>query len=400
MHRNALLLILSIYVSSAFAQQGVRPTIITGDVVSSSESRIVLKTAAGNVDVEISQTTEFKKLLPTDPRPSAAVAAAFTDILVGDRLAVSGFPSDDKLKHAARTVYLMTKDDISQRNQADAQRWASRGISGRVATTNNDTGQITMEVRGLMGTQNVTVTPRSGAKFLRYRQDSVQYSEAVLGTLANIQPGDMIRALGDRSSDGLSFTAEEIITGAFKTVAGTVKAVNEAGTEITITELQTNKEVTVSIGRGSALKRFPQEMAMRMAGGGMGQNGQPGQAPAGGPPAGRVPGAGGQPGSGQQAGGQARPGMGGGAPRGGIDDMFERFPTIAAADLKVGDMVAVSSSKNGSDDKITAIKLLAGVEPFIRAAQMQQSAGGRGGRGGGAQGSGFTIPGLDGFDFP
>jgi len=81
---------------------------------------------------------------------------------------------------------------------------------------------------------------------------------------------------------------------------------------------------------------------------------------------------------------------------GGIDEMLERFPTIAATDLKVGDMVAVSSTKNGAMDKISAIKLLAGVEPFIRAAQASGDLQ-RGGRGG--QNS-FNIPGLDGFDSP
>jgi hypothetical protein len=79
--------------------------------------------------------------------------------------------------------------------------------------------------------------------------------------------------------------------------------------------------------------------------------------------------------------------------------MFERFDPISAADLKIGSLIAVSSSKNGSADKITAIKLLAGVEPLVRAAQAQNAGGGRGGRGGGQSG-GFTIPGLDGFDFP
>ena len=88
-------------------------------------------------------------------------------------------------------------------------------------------------------------------------------------------------------------------------------------------------------------------------------------------------------------------GQGGGA-RGGIDEMLERFPNITAADLKVGDMIAVSSSKTATPDRITAIKLLAGVEPFIRAAQM--SAGASPGRGQGSQS--LSIPGLDGFDTP
>jgi hypothetical protein len=78
--------------------------------------------------------------------------------------------------------------------------------------------------------------------------------------------------------------------------------------------------------------------------------------------------------------------------------MLERFPNITAADLKAGDVIAVSSSKTDNVDRVTAIKLLAGVEPFLRAAQAA-NAGGR--RGGGNSGQGdFTIPGLDGFGGP
>jgi hypothetical protein len=57
-------------------------------------------------------------------------------------------------------------------------------------------------------------------------------------------------------------------------------------------------------------------------------------------------------------------------------------------------MIAVSSTKNGSVDKITAIKLLAGVEPFLRAAQAS------GGQGSNQQGQSLNIPGLDGFGTP
>jgi hypothetical protein len=76
--------------------------------------------------------------------------------------------------------------------------------------------------------------------------------------------------------------------------------------------------------------------------------------------------------------------------------MLDRFPTITPADLKQGDMIAVSSTKSGDVEHITAIKLLAGVEPFLRAAQTS------GGQGRGAnRGTGdFNIPGLDGFGTP
>ncbi len=71
--------------------------------------------------------------------------------------------------------------------------------------------------------------------------------------------------------------------------------------------------------------------------------------------------------------------------------MLERFPNISIADLKVGDMIAVSSTKNTAAERVSAIKLLSGVEPFIKA-QQQQTAG----RPRGGQDSGFSIPGLEG----
>jgi len=76
--------------------------------------------------------------------------------------------------------------------------------------------------------------------------------------------------------------------------------------------------------------------------------------------------------------------------------MLDRFPSITPADLKAGDMIAVSSTRSGNLDRINAIKLLAGVEPFIRAAQASGAAAG-GQRGG--QGD-FNIPGLEGFGNP
>jgi hypothetical protein len=77
--------------------------------------------------------------------------------------------------------------------------------------------------------------------------------------------------------------------------------------------------------------------------------------------------------------------------------MIERFPNITVSDVKAGDIIAIVSTKNGNAERIKAIKFVAGVEPFIRMAQMAAAAGG-GRRGGG--GVDFNIPGLDGIGFP
>ena len=379
-------------------QTSPRPSVVTGDVVSVSESKIVLKTKDGDVEAVISASTDFKRVPPENPVLKAAVPSQLSDISEGDKLLITGVFGDDKKVLPARAVYLMSKSDIAQKNAKETERWATRGISGRVASVNPSTNEVTIEVRGLMNSTSVVVTPKGDAIFKRYKPDSVRYSEAVESSIIDIKPGDMLRAVGDRGAEGASFAAEEILTGAFQTIAGTVKSVDAEKGEVIVTQAGTTTDLTIAITPNSAVKRFPEEMAMRLAGG-MFPGGAPGQGgarPAGGNPAGGQAGGGQRPAGGAPAQGQGGPGrmMGGGA-RGGIDDMFERFPTIAITDLKPGDVVAVSSSKNGNAQRVNAIKLLAGVEPFLRVAQMQAAAASAGQRGGQVQ---FSIPGLDGFD--
>ena len=377
--------------SSFGLSQTVKPSVATGDVVSIDSAKIVLQTSAGPIDVLLSDKTEFKRVPPENPSLKAAVASAASDIAAGDKLMVTGIMSDDKKSLPARAVYLMTKGDLAERQAKESERWATRGISGRVAAVDPLTNQIKVEVRGLAASTTVVLTPKEGAKLLRYAPNSVKFSEAKTSSINEIQAGDMLRALGDRSPDGASFAAEEIITGAFRTVAGTVKSVDLSKNEVVITDAQTQKDLTVELGSASVLKKFPDEMAQRLAamqGGGM----RPGGGPPGG--GGRPPAAAG---SGTQAGpgGPGRPG--GAGARGGIDDMLERFPNISIGDLKTGEVIAVSSTRTTNLDRITAIKLLAGVEPFLRVAQAQAAAAG-GQRGQGALS--LDIPGLDGFGGP
>ena len=378
--------------------EAVKPSVVTGDVVSINATSIVVAAKTGEVNVAITDKTEFKKVTAENPSLKTAVAATAADIGAGDKLMVTGIMNPDGKSLPARAVYLMSKSDIAQKRAKEIERWKTRGISGTVTAVNVQTNQITIETRGLMGSTKTVMTPKTDAKFMRYAADSVKWEEAKVSSLSEIAPGDTLRALGDKSADGTSFTAEEVVSGSFPTIAGTVKSVDVALKEVVITDLQTKKDLTVSFADVSLMKRFPAEFAERLTGGGMGPGGQrpAGQGGAGAPQgtanAGGTPTPGGQ---GQQGG--MRPG-GMGGPRGGIDEMIERFPTITAADLKVGEQIGVLSTKANGSGKIKAIKLLAGVEPFIRMAQMAAAASG-GGRGQGSQ-IGLSIPGLDGIGTP
>jgi hypothetical protein len=408
MRKTLFLLTLFVLIGSVFpgvqaqtTNAGVKPSVVTGEVVSAGSDKIVLQTKDGTMDVVLSGKTEYKRVPPENPSLKAAVASSFSDIGVGDKLLVTGIVSADKKSVPAKAVYLMTKSDITQRQTKEQGQWQTRGISGKVTLVNSQAKQLTVSTRALTGEKIVVVTVKDNADFRRYAPDSVQFSQAKQSTIDEIKPGDMIRALGDKSADGAAFSAERVVTGSFQTIGGTIKAIDAAKNEITITNIQTKKDMTIVVGGNSVLKQFPAELAQRMAqiqamqAGGI----QPGGGQGGMRPPRVASPQGGQPNAEAQAGGQ-RAGQGGGMGMragGSIDDMLDRFPNITVADLKVGDMIAASSTKGADSDRVTAIKLLSGVEPFLKAPQAtgaRQNGGQRG------QDSGFTIPGLDGIGLP
>lgn len=390
--------ILSIFLTLAFGalsyaraqDAAIKPSVIVGEVSEISASKIVLKTKDGALDVMLSDKTEYRRISPEKPSLATATPAAFADIGTGDKVAVTGIVASDKKSIPARTVNLMTKADIAGKQAKDQEQWKTRGISGQVAAINAASREITVTSRGIGGETKTVLTPKSSATFRRYAPDSVSYNDAKTSSIDEIKVGDSVRALGDKSADGATFQADEVISGSFQTVAGTITAIDAAKNEITISNFQTKKEVKVVVGANSVLKQFPAEMAQRMA---MMQSGGAGVQP---PSGTRPPQTGGQTGDGQTPPtGGMRPGGGrGGRGAGGIDEMLERFPTISISDLKVGEMIAFSSTKTTAADRVTAIKLLSGVEPFLKNAQASNNGGGR--RNNGGADSGFSIPGLDG----
>jgi hypothetical protein len=60
-----------------------------------------------------------------------------------------------------------------------------------------------------------------------------------------------------------------------------------------------------------------------------------------------------------------------------VQDMLERLPTIAVADVKVGDTVIVSSTKGADPSRLTAISLISGADTLLNLmAARQTQAGG------------------------
>src|SRR5580692_3885225 len=320
-----------------------------------------------DLSVTVQATTRILRIAPGEKDLKNATPIQLQDLQVGDRILVAGKASDDNLSLAASTVVAMKHSDLEARHQQDLQDWQKRGVDGLAKAVDGAAGTVTISVRS----KNVVIHASSTTVIRRYAPDSVKFDDAKTGTLQQIHPGDQVRARGDRSADGSELAAEEVVSGSFPGIAGTVNSVDASASTLSVHDLLANKTVVIKITPDSQLRHLPPEMAqmiaMRLKGGAAGAAN--GAAPGSGaatsyqptrpsPP----PGAGGN-GSGS--------GRSGGAPD--VQRMLSHAPATALTDLHKGDAVIILSTE-GTAGMGTVITLVSGVEPILQAAPSASSA--------------------------
>ena len=313
-------------------------------VIDAAAQQITIKTDAGaEMKLALKGNTSYMRVGLGEKDLKNAVKIALSDIAVGDRVLARGAAGQDT-SLTATSIVVMTKADIAKKHEADKAEWQKRGVFGIISALNPATKEITITIRSAEGTKPLVIAASGEVDFRRYAPDSVRFADAKPSSFAELQVGDQLKALGTKSEDGSRFTPEFIVSGAFRNVAATVTSVDVAGKTIKITDLDTKKPVLVRIAGDSTLRKLQPFAANMLA---MRVNG----AATGAPPASRPPGAGPRgPGSGD------------------LEQMLERMPILDLADLKSGDALIISSTKGAEPDKITAITLLAGVEPILTSA--------------------------------
>ncbi len=302
--------------------------------------------------VTTDESTALLRVPPGEKDLKKATKVGFSDVAVGDRLLTRGVVAEDTKAVPAKTAYIMTKGDLAQKHARDRAEWQRRGAAGVVTAINADTKEITITARA-RETKTIIIDA-SAAGFQRYASDSIRFADAKPGSFAELRTGDTVRALGDKNEEGTRLKAEEIVSGAFQTIAATVISVDAATGEVRLTDLQTKKPVTVHTNQNSMLRKLEERTAMTVA-----RFMRPDAATA---PSGR--------GSESETTAASDAGRGGRGGRGNFDlqQILERSPQLALADLKKGDAVIVSSVKTVDGAPITAISLVAGVEPVLAAA--------------------------------
>lgn len=389
-----------------------------GTISAIQGNTITLKTDAGaQISVQVQDSTKMVRVEPGQKTLQGATEVHLQDLQVGDRVLVRG--AGDATSVQASSIILMKHGDIQQKQQHEQEAW-QRGVGGLVNTVDPSTGTLTVSTGAGPTAKTVTIHTSKDTVVRRYAATSVKFSDATAGALDQIKPGDQLRARGTKNADGTELTADEIVSGSFRNIAGTVISADTAASEVTVTDLITKKPVVVKVTADSQMRKLPammaQMIAMRLKGvtpGAPAAAGQGGssQGGTGAAPAGSAPG---PPGQGQWTRGGAGGGVGPGAagvPGGGaggwragggspdFQQMLSRLPAATLADLQKGDAVMIVSSTG--TESVTALTLLSGVEPILTASPGgNQSAaaaimsgwtlggGGGGGEGGGEGGQG------------
>ncbi len=339
-----------------------------GQIKSISGDTLMLTTDEGKtVSVSLPDGVRVVRIPPGATDLKTATPITPQDLQVGDRVLVRGKASDDAKSLSASTVIVMKGSDVAAKQQQEKDDWQKRGIGGLVSEVDPTAGTVTISVTTFAGSKKVLIQTNKKTVVRRYAPNSVKFDDAKPSKLADIHAGDQLRARGNKNADGTEFAAEEIVSGKFRNIAGTITAVNTADNSLTVMDLLTKKPVVVQVSADSQLRKLPQPMAQRIAMRLKGQTPE-GQPAAGGAPANAAatgPGGGapqGQPGG---AGGYG----GGGAARGGGDlqQMLSRLPAMKVDDFQKGDAVILVSTE-GTDSAVTAITLVGGVEPILTAA--------------------------------
>lgn len=333
-----------------------------GTVKSISEKALVLKTDAGAEVTVLTDGARIMRLAPGQTDLKSATPMTLPEVQVGDRMLVRGRPGDNGAV-VATSIVVMKQSDVAQKQQHEREDWQRRGAGGIVSAIDPASGLITASVTP---TLSIAVKTSKDTAFLRYAPNSVKFADAQKGTFDQIKVGDQLRARGNRSADSKEIAAEEVISGTFRNIAGTISSIDAANNAITVKDVLAKKSVVVKFNSDSQLRKLAPPMAQRLAfflKGGASQGGAQPVAASGAPA--NSPAAGGATAPG------ASPRPGGGAD---FQQILSRIPNITLADLQKEDAVMIVAMQGPTNAEATAVTLLGGVEPILTASPNGMSA--------------------------
>ncbi|MDR3736960.1 MAG: hypothetical protein P4L10_15670 [Acidobacteriaceae bacterium] len=316
-----------------------------GTVTAISGDMLTVKTDAGEVrQVQVPSSAALKRVEPGQKDLSSAISINFTELTTGDRVLVRLDPAANPPQ--ALQVITIKQTDVALKQQEERDAWQKSGVGGLVKSIDAASGSIVIASGAGATARNLTIQISKSTVLKRYAPASVRYDLAQPAPIDAIHAGDQLRARGSKSPDGGVVTADEVVSGTFRNLSGTISSIDAASSTFVMKDLLTKKQVTVHITPDAQMHTLPESMASMVVArlkGGAASQGAASAPPAGAPPMGA-------PNHTQRPGGD-------------VQQLLSRAPMLQFSELKKGGAVMVVGT--AGVDETTAITLLAGVEPLL-----------------------------------
>ncbi len=327
-----------------------------GSIVAIDGDTLTVKTDAGDVhQAQVPTTAILKRIAPGEKDLTKAEPLDFASLAVGDRVLVTLDPSFTGTPPRAARIVAIKQSDVANMQAAENAAW-NQGVHGLVKSVDDASGVIVVTTRTGLITKDVTVNTTSATVLKRYAPGSVRFDQAQPAPIDAIRTGDQLWARGAKNAGGSAIAADGVVSGSFRSIPGTVISTDAAASTLTVKDLTAKKPVTVRITADAELRRLDDNVAALVA------------ARLKGNPTGA--GSRGSSGGGGSNGGQRSWSQGGaGQGRMDLETLLERAPQIQLGALKKGDAVMIVAAEDASG--LSAIKLLAGVEPLLEAPEAQ-----------------------------
>lgn len=332
------------------------PSRLIGTIATIHAHTLTVKPDAGDVrSVEVPESAVIKRIAAGEHDLSKAEPLPFAELAVGDRVLM-------RLDASAQATQIIAikQEDLAQKQQREREEWQKHGVGGLVKNIDPTAGEITIS-SGFNGSARIiTIHVAKSTLLKRYALASVRYDTARPASIDAIHAGDQLRARGEKSADGSSLTAEEVISGSFRNISGVIATIDPAAQTVSLKDLVTKKPVTLAIPPDAQIHRLPNFIVQLVAA--RSKDGYGAAAPAHAPGMDSAPHPGQWPGA---PGGVHPPDKG--TPD--LQQLLTHLPQIPMSDLKKGDAIMAVTTEG--TDKATAITLLAGVESLLAAPAAQ-----------------------------
>jgi len=354
-------LMLSTFGQAAAAQQSATAAVrVVGTVQSiSSKSLTVISDSGTTSSVLVEEATKLLQIEPGKTNLSEATPFSLTDLQPGDRVLVRGILADDGKTIRAASLIAVKKAALAEKQSKERGEW-QRGVGGLVKSVDTSASTISISTNAWAAKKEVVVHFTSDTVFRRYASDSTRFDAARIAAVAEIQPGDQLRAKGKRSEGGADINATEIVSGTFRNIAGMVTASDSATNTLVVQDLATKMPVTLKINSESQMRKLPPQFAESLAARLKNQSADAGRS---------QPNA--QSTAPQQTAQSAQEGAATGASGqrgagGDFQQVIARMPAATLSDLQKGQAVMAVTTQGNGKDPLTVVTLLGGVEPILR----------------------------------